>query len=357
MATQPAVHRRSREISMSSDAFCSVISSDFLPTALALHASLAATNPGVDVVVFLVDDLPVKAPPDRPGLRFVHMKAQKEFRAQRPMWRYFTPFELCNALRPVAIEYLLGTCGYLKVIYLDTDIWVTGSFRPIWDGLDAHAFGFAPHITQPLPDDGRRPAELAFTQYGTFNSGFLAFRKDPVALAALAYWARCLSMFGFFEPPILHAGQEFLDLVAVNFRRGFWLIDHPGCNIAYWNLGERRLSKKGRRFLVNHQDAIFFHLSGYDLQEPTRMTRFPGRHDFKSQPLLRGVYDAYRAMVLGFAGGRAPKRTVFADSKAAKAKRRYTFLHGNLKGYSPKAAASLADPLVFNDVLLNVRRS
>lgn len=338
---------------MSRHAFCAIVSAGFIPTARCLAQSLSQSNPGTPLWVFVVDASARDLPPRSPGLTFV---SARRLGAPPRMYRYYTPFELCNALRPAALAHLLERHGYEKVIYLDTDVWVTGTFEHVWRGLDRRSFGYTPHITHPYPSDRKRPSELAFLQYGIYNSGFLAFRRDPVALDALRVWAQRMRRYAFFDPPALHGGQEFLDLLAVFYREHFWFIDHPGLNIAYWNLGERRITRDERGIRSNGKEAIFFHLSGYDPRTPRRLTRFPGRHSFAKHPVLREVYGAYRTVLRRFTGpGPLPAHSKFSDTAIEKGKRRYYFTHGTLAGYSLARARRLCDPAIFNEVLLDIR--
>jgi hypothetical protein len=337
---------------MSRHAFCAVVSAAFVPTARCLAQSLDQTNRGTPLYVFVVDARARDLPRGSPGLTFL---SSRRLGAPAAMYRYYTNFELCNALRPVALAHLLAR-GHDKVVYLDTDIWVTGKFTDVWRGLDRRSFGYAPHITRPYPRDGKRPNELAFLQWGVYNSGFLAFRNDAVAREALALWADRMRRWAFFDPPALHVGQDFLDLLAVFYRDHFWFIDHPGLNIAYWNLGERRLTRHRHGIRSNGKEAIFFHLSGYDPRQPRRLTRFPGRHGFGQHPILREVYGAYRAALRRFTGG-VPAEThpKFRDTVVEKSKRRYYFVHRTLAGYSLARARRLCDPTTFNELLLDIR--
>lgn len=336
-------------------AVCTVITSEFLPEALALHHSIRRTNPETAFVIFLVDDTSVADDLQEDDLSCVEPARLRERFDISQMWDYYNAFELCNALRPFAISYTLERWQCRTVLYLDTDVWVTGSFDPIWQGLDRAAFGFSPHITRPYPMDEKRPAEFVFTQFGTFNSGFLAFRNVPAAHEVLSYLRDRMSRHAFYEPPVFHGGQEHLDLAAVLFRADFWLIDHPGCNIAYWNLGERRLERRDDRIVSNDREAIFFHLSGHDLHEPSLLTRFPGRFSFETHPLLRSVYRDYGAAVERLSGSKGPRRREWLEPSALKARRRYVYLKGSAAGYSEEIAAPLSDPVVFNQYLLHTR--
>jgi hypothetical protein len=97
-----------------------------------------------------------------------------------------------------------------------------------------------PHILSPIRDD-KKPMERDFLRSGVFNLGFVGVSNRPPAREFLDWWeARCLKE-GFNE---LRAGL-FVDQKWVNFAPCFFsgveIIRDPGCNVAYWNLHERKL--------------------------------------------------------------------------------------------------------------------
>ncbi len=60
-----------------------------------------------------------------------------------------------------------------------------------------------------------------------------------------------------------------------------WLVDchlvkDVTVNVAYWNLGPRRLTASGGGYLVNGEPLTFFHFSGYDPRRPWLLSRHGG---------------------------------------------------------------------------------
>ncbi len=331
---------------------CTLVTPDYLPAGLSVAKSFLKHNPGCHFIVFyLGEELPRRALPQ--GVQLVSSQA---FLAgeDSDLQQYYSRFEWINAMRPRAIAYLLGHCKVRKAIYLDADIWVTGGFGMVWRALDKSSFAYTPHITQPYPLDGNRPTELALMQYGTFNSGFMAFRQDKTAMAALEFWKSRLDRFGFFDPPHLHGGQRLLDLMAVIFRKGFCLLDSPALNTAYWNLHERKITRRSGCYYVNGRRAVFFHLSGHDFSQPERFTRVRGRHGFESHPLLRRIYGEYQDALRGFNGGKLIQALArFEGAEEDLERRRYFFVHRKWDGYTSQQARELRDPTVFSELLLS----
>src|SRR5258706_8632887 len=85
--------------------------------------------------VFFADELPLPG-----GRRFLFK---------------YEAFELCCALKPYALRYVMEKFGAANVVYLDSDVLVTDSF---WDNLEraweSHPVLLTPHLSQ-------LPVELA----------------------------------------------------------------------------------------------------------------------------------------------------------------------------------------------------
>ncbi len=52
----------------------------------------------------------------------------------------------------------------------------------------AHSFVLTPHMTEPLPNDGKHPQDIHVLASGTYNLGFLGISKTTTALKMLDWW-------------------------------------------------------------------------------------------------------------------------------------------------------------------------
>ena len=186
---------------------------------------------------------------------------------QRMAFQY-TPFELTCALKPFIARKLIRNSR--RVIYLDADTWVQGRFDGVLERLESHCILLTPHLTQPYSAG----EEQRVRQSGTLNGGFVALSKSPTSYSFLEWWSQrcrydsCVDPFGgrFVD-------QTWLDLVPSLFDRV--LVDRdPTLNVAYWNLGERPLGLREGKFHVFGRPLIFFHFSGFDLEQPNSLSRF-----------------------------------------------------------------------------------
>lgn len=261
--------------------FCTVITRNRLRCASALFESLKRTQSDFDFYALAVDGLKEDKLEIRTGFKVICPQTIScgNFDAMKV---YYSAFELCNALRPVFVKYLMGQ-GAEKVVYLDSDIFVTGSFQKIHESLSEKIFMFTPHILTPYPLDKKFPDDFTVLGYGIYNSGFFAFRSHKKSHEILDFMAERFEKYCFDDPPFLFVDQKWFPLIVHLYREDFYLLDDPAYNVAYWNLHERKIEKRKDGFYVNGAKAVFFHLSGFDEKKPELFTNRGTRSD-KAKP-------------------------------------------------------------------------
>ena len=81
------------------------------------------------------------------------------------------------------------------------------------------------------------------------------------------------------------------------------VLRHPGYDVAYWNLSQRRVSRDGDRWLVNGQELRFAHFSGAVIGSPTVFSRHTAVFNRRNIGELSAVlaHDEHRLAVNGHA--------------------------------------------------------
>jgi hypothetical protein len=136
--------------------------------------------------------------------------------------------------------------------YLDADLYFVGDPAPLFDEVAGHSIAIVPH---------RYPARLAHmtAAFGTFNVGWIWFRRDEQSLACLAWWReRCIEWCYDRVEDGKYADQRYLDEWPQRFS-GVRLIQHPGANLAPWNLETHHLSLVDDSVMVDGQPLLFYH--------------------------------------------------------------------------------------------------
>jgi len=253
--------------------FCTVVTRNQLSRCQTLYESLKAHQGHIVFYALVSDALRKEDSWIRSKLPFeVIYPSDINIRGFNQMKIYYDAFELCNALRPSLIKFLILSRNRKKVIYLDADMYATSDFREIEKALEKYSFCLTPHITKPYPLDGMLPDDFTLFTYGIYNSGFMAFRRDKISLEILDFLIRRLRLYCWNDPPWIFVDQKWLELIASLYKPYLKQVGHPGYNIGYWNIHERKLHWGPNGLFVNGKRAVCFHFSGFDPGHPEYLT-------------------------------------------------------------------------------------
>jgi hypothetical protein len=157
---------------------------------------------------------------------------------------------------PWLLDWLLRDRTGIDVLtYLDGDLYFFSDPEPIFEAFERHSTLIIEHRFPPQTQ----------TQavYGRFNVGWLSFRRDGDGLACLAWWRdRCLEWCYDRLEGDRFADQKYLDRFPELFH-GVLVLDHPGANLAVWNMANHRLEARGGGILVDGWPLIFYHFHNF----------------------------------------------------------------------------------------------
>ena len=190
----------------------------------------------------------------------------------------YDELEFCSALKPFSFQYLMNECDYDEICYLDADILLLESLTHVWEYLNEYSVVLTPHVTVPSARCGGGLPELTILKSGVFNLGFAAMRDDHDARRLLSWWAgRCALHCRVNLAQHMFADQRWMDY-APSFVERLYVLRHPGCNVAYWNLSHRQIEvNEEGRYLANGEALIFFHFSGIIPDDDSVLSRHDGR--------------------------------------------------------------------------------
>lgn len=183
-----------------------------------------------------------------------------------------SPHELTVLGKPLILRHALAQ-GFDAAVFIDADILVTGDLTPLLAAAAAHAVTLTPHLLTPQQGPARADHELTMIRSGTFNGGVVGVGAHPDGRAFLDWWQARLLTHNWLEPWAgLHHDQRWLDL-APSFFAPVCIVRDPGCNVAYWNLGERTVYRQHGQLLVNGGPCRCIHFSGFDPLRPDVLSR------------------------------------------------------------------------------------
>ncbi|HEY6503091.1 MAG TPA: hypothetical protein VIZ28_03870 [Chitinophagaceae bacterium] len=261
--------------------------------AKSLGDSVIKYAPGYKLVIGLVDKLDGRLPAEYwspHSLVEVHELAIPQF---DEMYKRYTTLELNCALKSFFTGYVLEKLKPERFIFLDSDILLFDAPGFIDEELDHSSILLTPHITAALPADDCSPKEKDILKTGMFNAGFYALKNDDTANTFVRWWKDRMIDQCYERPKEgLNVDQKWLNFVPLYYKN-VKVLQHPGCNAAYWNLHERHIEKKGDNFFVNNMPLIFFHFSGYSFHQPGKISRHQTRFDMNSNKALKELFAIY----------------------------------------------------------------
>jgi hypothetical protein len=248
---------------------CTIVSANYLHFAWSLAESFLKFHPQDEFHLLLVDRLPKDFVSRDPRVHLLEVEKLGLPSFQSLAFK-FDILELNTGVKPSFLKHLFAS-GADKVIYFDPDIYLFHSVELIYEALESASIVLTPHILSPTLDP-ELVYERGLLRSGVFNLGFVAVSNSAQGLAFLDWWEeRCLH-FGFHDLCAgLFVDQKWVDLAPCLFDK-IYILRHPGCNVAYWNLQKRSLSESGDNYVVDGVPLVFFHYSGYNPSHPDRLS-------------------------------------------------------------------------------------
>ena len=206
--------------------------------------------------------------------------------------------ELNTAVKPFFIEYLFKRGNYSKVIYFDPDILILRGLGDLFDILNRYSIVLIPHITSPIPDDGKAQSEIEIMRAGCYNLGFIGLSNYERIKGFLNWWQDRLNKYCFSAPEVgLFVDQKWIDLVPCMYD-GVYILKHPGYNVAYWNLHERKIQINNGEYFTNSDPLFFYHFSGIDINNLDMVSKYQNRFKLKDVKNLKGLFENYKDLLI-----------------------------------------------------------
>ena len=210
----------------------------------------------------------------------------------------YSVIELNCAMKPFAAQWLFAQYQPDILLYIDSDTWVFSAFDSVEKSLLKNDIVITPHFTKPYPDNQLLPRERDILRSGLYNAGFLGMRNSANTHDFLNWWAGHMQSecyYNFAEG--MGVDQIWINLVPLLFKQ-VEINDDPGLNMAYWNLHERTLHFKEGRYWVNQNHSlVFLHISGYQFNQPSIISRHQNRYTFFDHPVLEELFSQYTSKV------------------------------------------------------------
>jgi hypothetical protein len=281
---------------ISGAAFFTIATRSYLPFVRVLMQSLRRHHPAQHLFVLLVDGEGTECEGD-PWVTVP--AAALDLPQFQDMCVRYDVTELSTALKPWFMCWLFDRTDVQELTYLDPDIQVHQPLAAAFELLRSGAsIVLTPHALHAL-DDGGEPDDHTILKSGAFNLGFVAVRRAPDSMAFVRWWAERLKTGSLVQfQDNLFTDQRWCDL-APALVPGLAILRDCTFNVAYWNLPHRRVERTSEgTWLVNGSPLTFFHFSGFDPEDPDKLSRYQNRKLLEGGSALGMLLSDYADQVL-----------------------------------------------------------
>jgi glycosyltransferase involved in cell wall biosynthesis len=270
-----------------------IVARNYLAQARVLAESFRAKHPSKTFVTLVVDG--ERGPVDdanEPFEVFTPGKLGLEPAEFDRMAAIYDVIELSTALKPWFVQRLLETSAE-PVGYFDPDMLIFEELDDIGLLAAGHGLVLTPHLTRAASI----PEEQAILEVGVYNLGFLAVGEGSAPF--LDWWAKRLARDCLVAHDLgSFVDQRWVDLAPALFEA--CILRDEGCNVAHWNLHQRRLELSSGRFLVNGRPLRFFHFSGFSPDRPYLLSKHGGARPgllISESPALLELHRRYAGLL------------------------------------------------------------
>ncbi len=256
---------------MTTRTFCTILSTNYLPKALALAESLRQHEDGALLHILFIDVAHDDGLPQLDGV--VCLSTEVLGLPERTVLELTMSYDLvefATAIKPLLFRRLLDEAD--QVFYLDPDTYVLSPMRELSPSLETSAGGIllTPHFLRPPPLD----AEISdghMLLVGVNNLGFGGF--DRRSFDMLDWWWGHLRRECLYDPLAgLFVDQKWMDIGATLFQAGSFR--HAGYNVGVANLSERPLAEDadGYHIASTGERLRLFHFHAFDSNTPEKVS-------------------------------------------------------------------------------------
>lgn len=276
-----------------------ICAKNYLAQALTLKNSFVKHNPTCSFYIFLAD-MPTQ---DINDVTIVALDVK-----WCPKWKEmalkYNVIEFATSIKPFCFNKLFEE-GYQKVIYLDPDIYVSDSLDYIYDVLDMKSIMLTPHYNNIQTEYTGSVSEEELLFVGIYNLGFAAIRNNVIGRQIIEWWCNRLENKCYADHhDSLHVDQRWMDFIPGFFPNDTEISHHAGINTAIWNLHERQLVVKDKKYFVIDRASeeifplLFYHFSGFDPDNTHIINRRHPKYNTDTFPDFQPLIDEYATLVL-----------------------------------------------------------
>ena len=276
-----------------------ISTANYLPYAISLGDSILLHNPAYKFIIVLVDKVEGL---DKSKIRYPLIPVEEMgIESFGFMNERYNIFELSCALKPFAASYFFereNTCN--KIFYFDCDMLLFNSLDLAADKLNDYSILLTPHLISTKKFEYREKIEINILKTGVYNAGFWGVSRNTEGINFLDWWKNRTMLYCIDDlKQGLFVDQLWLNMMPVFFEKTHVLNDE-GYNVAYWNLGERKISVSDNSFFAEDKKLVLFHFSGHDILNPIYLSKHFPYLNFETNPEVISLFESYKEGALKY---------------------------------------------------------
>jgi hypothetical protein len=235
--------------------YCTYFDQHYLVRGLALYQSLRAHAEPFALHILCLD--PVSEARMRAlDLPFVTVFGLAEFlsydQALAVLHKTRAPLDFYFSCTPSLVLFLFEKFAQIATLnYVDADLFFFSSPAPIYQEIGAAEIAIIEHRFPAWRDHS--------ALHGRFNVGLVYFKRATQSAACLQRWrAQCIEWCENVAQAGRFGDQKYLDEWPERYAH-LHVLQHPGANVAPWNLARHALSGSAVALQVDGVALIFFH--------------------------------------------------------------------------------------------------
>lgn len=274
-----------------------IAASNYLPQAKVFALTAKNWNPDFDIFIVVADahnkDNLSNLPSFAKVVPFLELKTSSK---KTNLFKY-NVVEYCTSIKAECFQYFQAQ-GYKEIVYLDPDI-------AVYSSLDCtlppagKSIALTPHILSLSQSHLCSKGLSDLLACGTYNLGFIALRITPTSSEFLRWWNDRLDADCFDDRRNgLFVDQKWIDLIPGLLKPEVEIVTHEGCNVAHWNIHERRIQISNSGYFINSVPLCFYHFSGFrpNFSSNTVTAAEASIRDDYFSPEIRRIYEQYKAI-------------------------------------------------------------
>ncbi len=206
--------------------------------------------------------------------------------------------EFNTSIKPFAFLYLFKKFKSDFVLYFDPDILIISPMQEILDSISRGTNCImTPHLLEPV--EHFEISDQTMLLHGIYNLGFIGLRNNATVIKVLEWWGRRMVNECVIDLEHgLFVDQKWADLLPA-FIDKLTILHHPGYNVAYWNIYNRKVTLNKGKWYSNNEPLRFFHFSGNKLDDPNKLSRHAPSYNRDNIGDVKYLVDTYREQVFG----------------------------------------------------------